>query len=205
MQIGNATSGLHNTAYLIGNGLSRKGLDLETLRGRGHIIGCNWLFCGGWPGKPLTDKPFIPDTLVTIDSPPQDEIRRRYGTTPPFYHLAQNVQRTHVLLNRSVLCGRPDGPYWNNSGVFGAWYACEYLKVDRLYLVGVDFFRPVEGDTNDMYGIYTVGVTIQVCFNKLAEQYTDTEFIRIGPTADDAEWYSENISPRIKLQEALDI
>lgn len=43
-------------AYIIGNGLSREGFDLESLRGKGTIFGCNALY-----------RDFTPDYLVAID------------------------------------------------------------------------------------------------------------------------------------------
>lgn len=190
-----------NTVFIIGNGLSREGYDLESLRGRGHIIGCNWLY-----------KDFIPDTLTMIDSPPQDKVRRLYGRKPPFNTLTKNVQRTHLLLNREIIVsiGEIGGPFWNNSGVMSTWYACEILKADRIVLIGVDFFRPTERykdgkRVNDIYGIYTHGISIQGCFSKIVDLWPDIEFIRVGPVPDsDKEFYAKQVHPRIRLQETYD-
>jgi len=44
-------------AFIIGNGLSREGFDLESLRGKGTIFGCNALY-----------RDFTPDYLVSIDN-----------------------------------------------------------------------------------------------------------------------------------------
>jgi len=43
-------------AYIVGNGLSRQGFNLEDLRGKGTIFGCNALY-----------RDFTPDYLVAID------------------------------------------------------------------------------------------------------------------------------------------
>mgnify|MGYP001172951681 FL=1 len=47
-----------NRAFCIGNGKSRRGFDLRTLKPRGVILGCNNLY-----------KDFAPDVLVAIDHP----------------------------------------------------------------------------------------------------------------------------------------
>ncbi len=47
-----------NRAFLIGNGLSRKGFDLRSIKNRGVIVGCNNLY-----------KDFAPDILVATDHP----------------------------------------------------------------------------------------------------------------------------------------
>lgn len=190
------------SVVLIGNGLSRDNIELDGLRQYGHVIGCNFIYRGGQPGDPPAHAPFLPDTLVSIDSPPQDDVRVLYGFKPPFDFLTQNVRRTHALLNREVLCEKPNAVAWNNSGVFGLWYACEWLKATRVHLVGVDFFRPVKGrvgvkgyETNDTYGIYTIGVSVHRCFRSIAEMYPKTEMIRVGPVADDdIDFYAEHVA-----------
>ena len=187
------------TAVVIGNGLSREGMDLDALRDVGHTIGCNWLY-----------RDWMPDTLVTIDTPPQHEIIGKYGLHPPFNHLAQNVTRTHALLNRKVLCKRPSGPYWNNSGVMATWYAAAFLEAERIYLVGVDFFRATDRKTdagkptNDIYGINTIGRAIHLCFKHLALEFPDVELIRVGPVHErDSAFYDKHIAPYMTLQDTL--
>jgi hypothetical protein len=55
------------TACIIGNGASRKDLDLETLRDVGTIFGCNALY-----------RDFEPDYLVAIDDKMIEEIKQSY-------------------------------------------------------------------------------------------------------------------------------
>ena len=50
-------------AFIIGNGVSRKGFDLEQLRGKGVIYGCNALY-----------RDFMPDVLVATDDKMREEI-----------------------------------------------------------------------------------------------------------------------------------
>ena len=51
-----------DVAYIIGNGESRKGFDIEKLIGSGIIWGCNALY-RDWENK----KYMLPDFLVAID------------------------------------------------------------------------------------------------------------------------------------------
>jgi hypothetical protein len=188
-------------AFLIGNGLSRKGFDLESLRGQGHIIGCNWLY-----------RDFTPDTLTMIDTPPQHAIREAMDNDTPFRRLTQSLGRRHILLDGEIIAHRNEhpGPYFNNSGVMSGWYCGEFLKAQRVYMIGVDFFRPTDAvnengsPTNDIYGINTIGRHIQHCYNHLARQYSDTEFVRVGPIEErDRLFYERHVDPIIKRQETL--
>ena len=52
-----------STGFIIGNGKSRDGFDLEQLRPHGHIYGCNALY-----------RDFAPDYLIAIDDPIAREI-----------------------------------------------------------------------------------------------------------------------------------
>lgn len=52
-----------DVAYIIGNGLSRQGFDLDILRGKGTTFGCNALY-----------RDWMPDYLVAIDDAITDEI-----------------------------------------------------------------------------------------------------------------------------------
>ena len=199
-----------DTVFVIGNGLSRLGTDLEALKSEGHTIGCNFIYRGGWPGKETTE-PFHPDTLCCIDSPPQDQVRIEYGFHPPFNMLTQNVRRTHVLYNREILdeCGWGSvGTYWNNSGVIATWFVCEWREPKTVYLIGIDFFRPSEAivngkKSNDVYGIYTQGISIHRCFRHLCERYSDTEIVRVGAWKHDADWYLEHVAPYMHMQETM--
>lgn len=56
------------TAFIIGNGKSRKGFDLEQLRKHGTIFGCNALY-----------RDFHPDYLVAIDDKIISEIRSQFS------------------------------------------------------------------------------------------------------------------------------
>jgi len=203
-----------DTVFVIGNGLSREGFDWSTIKGHGHIIGCNWFYRDG-----------IADTITMIDTPPQHKVCEEFGKDTPFNRLTQSISRRHVLFNGEtvVMRGRDTGPWYNNSGVYSTWFACKYMGAKRIYFIGVDFFRPTDriiqddyirphdnknvkgSPTNDIYGINTIGRGIHKCFNQLLNIFKDVEFIRIGPVADtDREFYDTQIHPRLILKDSYD-
>ena len=90
------------TAFIIGNGKSRKGFDLNILRPYGKIYGCNALY-----------REFDPDYLIAIDEGMIDEIRSQLSfplerfIEPDFYekfepvalHPKGNVPRSNAGMN----------------------------------------------------------------------------------------------------------
>jgi hypothetical protein len=189
----------HEVGVIIGNGLSRERIPLEPLRRLGYVVACNWIY-----------RDFYPDVVVAIDSPTQSECLDKWGKSPPFNQLNQTIQRSHALWNKEVLCKIPfnDPPFFNNSGLFGAWFLCEHVKVKLVYMIGIDFFRPVPGrlnergkPTNDMYnGLNTINAGVHKCWEKMTELYPDVRFVRVGwlpPT--DIDFYRDELTKRIEL------
>jgi hypothetical protein len=100
---------------LIGNGTSRNGFDLEQLRDKGTIYGCNALY-----------RDFIPDVLFAIDSKMLKE----------FAENNLHKQKDLEIINRSQYRGKT----FNTSGVFGLGYILEEIKPDQCYMLGMDFY-----------------------------------------------------------------
>ncbi|MCP4713068.1 MAG: hypothetical protein GY869_30940 [Planctomycetes bacterium] len=74
----------------------------------------------------------------------------------------------------------------NNSGIIAAAYLATIKQVRNLYLIGYDFFLPVPGGSNDIYGSNTAHPKlIARVFNLLPESNPQTRFIRVGPIADE--------------------
>jgi len=64
-----------STAFVLGNGISRRGLDLTLLQGHGKIYGCNALH-----------REFVPDVLVATDRPIATAIQESgYALKNKFY------------------------------------------------------------------------------------------------------------------------
>lgn len=108
----------NDIVFLIGNGSSRKEFDLELLRGKGTIIGCNALY-----------RDFSPDILICQDSKMAKELKNYTGL------ILSN--KGNYLLKNAIL--------WNpgnarTSGVLGLKFIKQCLKPKLCYLIGMDGF-----------------------------------------------------------------
>jgi len=124
-------------AFIIGNGRSRLDIDLESLRGRGMIYGCNALY-----------RDFTPDVLIATDSGIAKEIQESgYAKTNRFY-------------TRRPIEGSGAKPIQHNygwsSGPVAISYAC-HAKHNYIYIIGFDLaglgnnqkFNNVYADTSN--------------------------------------------------------
>jgi len=82
------TSRTSNRAFIIGNGASRDGFDLEQLRPYGEIYGCNALY-----------RDFEPDWLVAIDQAITEEIQESDFPKEKFIHPIMEEQFEHPEFN----------------------------------------------------------------------------------------------------------
>ena len=82
------TSRNSNRAFIIGNGASREGFDLEQLRPYGEIYGCNALY-----------RDFEPDWLVAIDQAITEEIQESDFPKEKFIHPIMEEQFEHPEFN----------------------------------------------------------------------------------------------------------
>jgi hypothetical protein len=120
------------TAFVLGNGVSRQGLDLSQLRRHGKIYGCNALY-----------REFVPDVLVATDRP-----------------IATAIQESGYALKNQFYTRRPiDGlgahkvskPYFGySSGPIAAAVAAEHNN-KTVYLLGFDM-GPI--DNNRINNVY---------------------------------------------------
>jgi hypothetical protein len=121
------------TAFIIGNGVSRKSIDLSTLNGT--IIGCNALY-----------REFTPDILVAVDKRMVIEIRKSG------YQLHHEVWCTwyeeYDTRNFKGFNYIRDGKYWS-SGPTAQHLACT-LGHKEVVLLGFDLVG-VNGLINNMY------------------------------------------------------
>jgi len=127
-------------AFIIGNGPSRKAIDLKDLRPHGTIWGCNALY-----------RDFAPDYLLVIDRKMQQEIVARN------YHLENKVifrdasnKAVHIPEHPNIYTfnNRISSP--NNSGAASIYFAMR-KGFRNIYLIGFDFERP---DTNQQGNVY---------------------------------------------------
>lgn len=119
-------------AFVLGNGVSRRLLDLDCVRSRGVIYGCNALY-----------RDFEPDVLVSTDPPISTEIQNSgYSKTHTHY--------TRKPLPESGSQRIPQRYFGFSSGPAAAGIA----TADRhrqIYLVGFDLGPAQGGLFNNMY------------------------------------------------------
>lgn len=166
-----------HTAFCLGNGESRRGMDLDALRERGVVFGCNALY-----------RDWVPDVLVSVDQPMIKEIRRAKPNCVFFWSdLGQGLLRTEATV--------PPVTYPNYaSGPSSILIACMMLQntLQRVFLVGHDFFG--KGSTiNNMYKgtkhyrprghppVSPDAWLVQIA--EIIEANADVTFYRCGPPA----------------------
>lgn len=111
------------TAYIIGNGVSRKNFNLESLRGLGKIFGCNALY-----------RDFDPDYLVAIDDKIIKEITE-------FYHNKNQCifPPEEERYEPPDVYGLTSGPTpRSNAGIVAMQYAIK-MGFKQLKCLGFDF------------------------------------------------------------------
>jgi len=127
------------TVFLIGNGSSRKGFDLEKLRDYGTIVGCNALY-----------RDFAPDVLVAIDSKMINEIKDSK-------YWENNI--CVVPANRSV--GIPNSllfkaDKFNTSGCFAMQMISKGMKAKYCVMIGMDGYPGNVYDKTKNYATNTL-------------------------------------------------
>ncbi len=123
-------------AYVIGNGPSRKGFDLNKLPATGQTYGCNALY-----------RDFVPDYIFSVDTKMtvkmlEDKVYEKCIHYAP----ALEVNRPH---GKDKLHLTPNNPHWI-SGNQAFWTACVHGH-KNIYLIGFDFREYGKGQLNNIY------------------------------------------------------
>lgn len=150
---------MNRTAFIIGNGPSRKEIDLNKIKKHGATFGCNSLYLE-----------FTPDVLVSYD----EEITRKieesgYPRSNVFYSIAANVKSGSVYMQNIGS---------NNSGVYASHLAIEF-GFRKLYLIGFDLL-----DINNVApNLYNMGSKQKLSFwegfSVLFAKFKKVQFIRV--------------------------
>ena len=123
-------------AYIIGNGPSRKGFDLNKLKATGQTYGCNALY-----------RDFIPDYIFSVDTKMtvkmcEDKVYEKC------FHYAPSLE-----VNRPYSNGKlhltPNNPHWI-SGNQAFWTAAVHGH-KNIYLLGFDFREYGKDQLNNIY------------------------------------------------------
>jgi len=119
-------------AFIIGNGKSRDGFDLEQLRSHGKIYGCNALY-----------RDFEPDYLIAIDDEITEEIKASDFPKDKFIHPIMEEQFEHPEFN-------PFTRLRSNAGMNAMMEALKHGHRE-LICVGFDFIIQNDLATDNMY------------------------------------------------------
>jgi hypothetical protein len=121
-----------STAFVLGNGLSRAGIDLEFLQTKGKIYGCNALY-----------REFTPDVLVATDRPIADAIQKTgYANSNLFY--------TRHPIKKSGAKKIPQELWPYSSGPVALGIAAQNLH-SVVYLLGFDLGPTPDNKFNNIY------------------------------------------------------
>jgi hypothetical protein len=121
-------------AYIIGNGPSREGFNLNTLKTSGQTYGCNALY-----------RDFVPDYLFMVDSKitkgiVEDRVYEKCICYAPSLEANRYPGKINLI---------PNNPYWV-SGQQAMWTACVHGH-KNIYLIGFDFQEYGRGKLNNIY------------------------------------------------------
>lgn len=177
------------TAFIVGNGLSRKDFDLNRLKGVGTVYGCNALY------RTFTPDYELPDYLVAIDEPIKKEIKKSSFPQdrvifPPEDECYESAEYRDNPRNRS------------NAGMNAMQEAIRHGK-DQLIMLGFDFMLDMPIAIDNMYdGTPCYGPETRTnevfsemrvhYFDWFAQKNLDTDFIFIYPRMDEMRIYAVN-------------
>lgn len=119
-------------AFVLGNGISRQGIDPGTLAERGKVYGCNALY-----------REFTPTALVATDRPIATEIQQTGYSERNRFHTRRPIPG---LGARPV----PKQYYGNSSGPIATALAA-MDGCTRIYLLGFDMGPSTTGKFNNIY------------------------------------------------------
>lgn len=156
-------------AFIIGNGTSRQGFDLDSLRPYGKIYGCNALY-----------REFTPDVLVATDRPIANEIQSTgYAHKHKFYTRRPGPDSGALTLSH------PFWPYCSGANALGLALidgattvymlgfdvGSTHSKVNNIY-AGTTFYKP-----QDYHALNNKQWIAQ--FTSIFRDYPGVAFIRI--------------------------
>lgn len=124
---------MKKTAFVLGNGTSRQSVDLNQLKTKGTIYGCNALY-----------REFEPDYLIAVDTKMVLEINKagyQHGHT-----VWTNPNRAYHQMNGFNFFNPSKG--WS-SGPTALWLASTHA-IDNIYILGFDY-QGIDDKINNIY------------------------------------------------------
>lgn len=157
-------------AFVLGNGLSRIGIDLEFLKSKGKIYGCNALY-----------REFTPDVLVATDRPIASKIQQIGYSKDHLFFTRDPVPGSGAVKIPDKLWGYSSGP-----AALGIAASSNYRTI---YMLGFDLGPSEDNTFNNIYAdtefyktsnsvpTYTLNWVRQI--ENIVKDYSDTSFIRL--------------------------
>ena len=157
-----------NRAFVLGNGRSRLGLDLDSLTTAGKVFGCNALY-----------RDFTPDVLVATDPGISEEIEKSGYPEANVFYTRKPKHKNSKLIEKNF--GYSSGP------VALTVAALEGFK--KIYLIGFDLIGIDEKHNNVYSGTENYkekdssatyyGNWVDQIFN-ISREFDEIQFIKIG-------------------------
>jgi hypothetical protein len=159
-----------NTAFVIGNGISRNGISLDKLKTHGAIYGCNALY-----------RDFTPDVLVATDKPIAEHIESTGYPLKNKFYTRRPIAESGALTVPKAYYGFSSGP------IATALAAQEQYR--KIYLVGFDMGPTTDNKFNNLYAdsefykttgsypTYTGNWVKQI--QKVCGDFPETKFVRV--------------------------
>ena len=123
-------------AYCIGNGPSRKGVDLSRLKESGQTYGCNALY-----------RDFMPDYIFSVDTKmTMQMVEDEVGLKTVHYAPALEVNRKQ---SKGMLNLIPNNPHWISGNA--AYWTAGVHGHKNIFLLGYDFREYGKGQLNNIY------------------------------------------------------
>ena len=160
-----------STAFVLGNGKSRLVVDLDLLKSRGKVYGCNWLY-----------KTFVPDCLVATDRPIADAIQNSGYAKENRFHTRKPIPN---------LGGQPlDNKYKGFSSGPNAIALAAAEEIPYIFLIGFDLASETKLINNIYSGTAHYAPSDALTTNsdnwinqiyEIAEKYKNQRFIHVNP------------------------
>jgi hypothetical protein len=159
-----------SAAFVLGNGVSRIGVDLEFLKTRGKIYGCNALY-----------REFAPDVLVATDRPIAEKIQKSGYANHNLFYTRHPISGTGAVKIPEDLW-----PY--SSGPVALGLAAKNSHT-TIWLLGFDLGPSVDNKFNNVYAdtefyktsnsvpTYSLNWVQQIV--TIVKQHSEIKFVRV--------------------------
>lgn len=126
-----------NIGFVIGNGESRKSIDLKKLQSYGKTYGCNAIY-----------RDHSPSYLVAVDQPMIDEIIKFNAHYRSQFYIEERKENNRYYGYTNVNHYESNYPGQMDSGTFAALLATQ--NHNQIYMIGFDYISN-NGKTNNIY------------------------------------------------------